>query len=353
MFPRAHFKSCPAVWARYGFTILEILVASVILCVLLAMIFTATESINKTVKHASSKMDAFAAARSGFDIMTQKLSQATVNTYWDYYDANGNRRSATNNSTFVADRYARASDLQFIVAKNTQNSDYGQAVFFQAPENEASSANYRSVQGLLNACGFFVQYSSDDTFRASVVSTPKWRFRLMQCVQPTENLKIFSGTSVFNNYGTSWTGSIPDSSVDETTVTASATPLAENVIALIVWPRLPLASDTAGTQLTTDYQYDSQLNANADPQPVTADQLPPSLQVTIVAIDEASASRIETNSSTPPSIIADALRGKFTDVTLYQSDLDKLGSALAAKKITFQILNTSVALLESKWSITP
>jgi uncharacterized protein (TIGR02599 family) len=318
---------------RRGFTVLEMLVATAVLSLMLMMILTVTKNISATVQHASSKMDVFASSRAGFNIMTQKLSQATLNTYWDYYDAGGNRRNASNAGTFVAKTYGRASDLQFVVAGNSQNSDYGQAVFFQSPEGNASLQQYRSIQGLLNACGFFVQYGGDDAFRPSAVAHPKWRFRLMQGVQPTENLTIFSGASNFQNSGAFWTGTIPAITTGSDTVTASATPLADNVIALVVWPRLSTAADPTGTQLTANYQYDSQRNANTNPQPVTAD--------------------LDTNSSTPPPDIANALHGRFTDVTRYQRDLDDLTNALASKHITCQILNTSIALQESKWSVTP
>lgn len=324
-----------------------------VLGLMLAMVLSVTKNIGASVQHASSKMDAFASARAGFNIMTQKLSQAVLNTYWDYYDASGARRDPLNADAFIAANYGRASDLQFVIVKNSQSSDYGQAVFFQAPEGNASQAGYRSVQGLLNACGFYVQYGSDDVFRPAAIARSQWRFRLMQGGQPTESLQIFSGTSSFKDYGIAWTGAVSPLAPGSATVTAAATPLADNVIALVVWPRLSAVTGTTGTQLTANYQYDSQLNANTTPQPVTAHQLPPCLQVTMVTIDEASAARLDTGSDTPPADISAALSGKFKDVARYQSDLDELASMLTSRHITFQILTTSILLQESKWSVTP
>jgi uncharacterized protein (TIGR02599 family) len=131
-------------------------------------------------------------------------------------------------------------------------------------------------------------------------------------------------------------------------------PLAENVIALIVWPRLSDVDDPTGTKLSSDYQYDSQKNALTTPQPLTANQLPPTLQVTLIVISEASAVRLDTGSATPPTVIENALKNgtqsRFTDPTQYNTDLNAVSSALAASHISFDILSTSIPMKESKWS---
>jgi uncharacterized protein (TIGR02599 family) len=134
----------------------------------------------------------------------------------------------------------------------------------------------------------------------------------------------------------------------------SVTPLADNVIALVIWPRLSPVEDATGNKLTTNYTYDSQAGAivsGGATQPLTANQLPPTIQVTMIVISAASAARLDTG-STPPTVIETALSGKFTksDVTDYANDLASVGTSLAAAHIQYQVLNTTITMKESKWS---
>lgn len=308
-----------------GFTILEMIVGVTILVLLLSMMVGVLSQTSSTIRWSSARADTFSTARSSFDLLSQRLSQATLNTYWDY------------DSPTAPSRYLRQSDLQFLIRQNTQERPYGQEVFFQSPQGYSPSASYQAASGLLNACSFRVRYGSDDGFRPATTSSPRWRYRLMQSLQPAEQLQIFSDRAGDNP---PWVQS-----------TASAElPLADNIIAMIVWPRLPTDEDPTGETLTQDYQYDSYDNALSSPQPVTANQLPPILQVTLVAISESAALQYDTRSSTPPAEIEAALAGKFQSVASYQSDLDELSRALSEKNITHQILNTSVVMRESKWS---
>jgi uncharacterized protein (TIGR02599 family) len=131
-------------------------------------------------------------------------------------------------------------------------------------------------------------------------------------------------------------------------------PIAENVIALIIWPQSPAFG--SANPISTDYQYSSRqgfpLAPTATPlQQAQAEQLPQILQLTLVAIDADSATRLE-NGTVAPAVIESALQGKFTTATTsqYATDLSHLESALAAAKINYQVLTTSVTLRESKWS---
>jgi uncharacterized protein (TIGR02599 family) len=135
----------------------------------------------------------------------------------------------------------------------------------------------------------------------------------------------------------------------------TALPIADNIIALIIWPQSPASS----IPVSTDYQYSSRqgfpLPASATPtEQIQAEQSPQMLQITLVAIDAASANRLCTG-STPPPIIEKALMGSgglFKTASTMQNaaDLTSLENALAAAHVNFQILNTTVTLRESKWS---
>lgn len=338
--------------SRRAFTLIEMMVAMAVLVLLLVLVVSVMNSVSSMVRRSSGSIDALAGARAAFDQMSRTAAQATLNTYWDYDDP------------LSPSVYLRTSDLQFLLRQNTQNAGYGQELYFVAPETYATSTDLLSTSGLLNACAFYVQYTGSDKFRPSPISTQKYRYRLMFGLQPTEKLGLFNtgltqGASTTTNRqilqafwsAHAWTASLANGGVSS--LAQYAAPLADNVIALIVWPRLSGAEDPTGTTLSTDYSYDSQLNAytlTQGRQPLTAAQLPPVLQVTMVAITENSALRLDTGSSTPPSIIENALQGKFTQVAKYQADLDALTAELARNHLEYKVFTTSVPLRESKWS---
>jgi uncharacterized protein (TIGR02599 family) len=375
--------------ARAGFTLIEIMLAAVITVVLVGILLQITTLASTTVTLSTQKLSAFATARTAFDTITKNLSQATLNTYLDYYDANGLRRTDTNSdinnvggATFVPVSFGRASDLQFVIQTNQSKSYYGQEVYFQAPRSYSTDASIQSVQGLLNACGYYVQFGDSHLFQPGVVTAAKYRYRLMQGLEPTENLKVFTATAV------SGTGSTTDSSSTWLTNiqngsgkgSIDVTPIADNVIALVAWPRLSVNNDATGYQLlpaSHAFSYDSQANvapSTTSPyyQNATADQLPPDVEVTMVVLDEASMVREEAmvaasaaalpsaqqaaaSALPPPDIEAD-LAGRFTKADNYATDITGLAKALSGKQpsgtggLNFQIFNTTVALRESKWT---
>jgi uncharacterized protein (TIGR02599 family) len=338
---------------KEAFTLLEVLVACTVLVLLLAMLAAVMQTTTKTVLQASNRLSTYATARSAFDTMNQKLSQATLNTYWDYYNAATppQRRSAANAATFAPAAYGRASDLQFVVRQNTQNSGYGGEIYFQSPEAFSADSSYQSTRGLLNACGYYVQFCSSAAFSPSIFgANPSYRYRLMQGMEPTESLSIYPNAS---SDAVSWITTIKNSGLNAPS--SSVLPLADNVICAVFWPLLPAGQDTTGngTALTTDYTYDSQVPITTlSPQPVQSDTLPPTIQVTMVVIDEASATRIDSG-ATPPSVIQNALAqngGLFKKASSYASDLGLLQGALNAAHIGFEVLTTTVVLRESKWS---
>ncbi|XHR30547.1 MAG: prepilin-type N-terminal cleavage/methylation domain-containing protein [Chthoniobacteraceae bacterium] len=298
---------------KRGFTLLEVLVASAILMLMVVLLASAIGTALATVRRSNSKIDQFAATRAGFDSLTAILSQATLNTYWDY----DNPTTPTN--------YIRKSDLHFLITNTT--GDGGQSVFFQAPLARSGST---IPLGVLNAVGYWVEFG-DDTWKPGHVIINRPRYRLIQGIQPTESLAIFTNTTA------TWINGIKS-------IPTPAFPLADNVIALILWPRRPTAQDSAGTELTADYTYDSRTGTD-----IQKAQLPPSVQVTMIVIDEASAIRI-TSGNTEPAVIQNALKNRFRDVTQYQTDLDAVKSALTTARINYLVLSSPVTLRESKWS---
>jgi uncharacterized protein (TIGR02599 family) len=359
--------------AKSGFTLVEIMVAAAVTVVLVGILLQITTLAGTTVSLSTQKLSAFASARSAFDVVTRNLSQATLNTYLDYYNSSGQRRTDTNSdinnttANFVPNSFGRASDLQFLVQPNQQQPYYGQEVYFQAPRSYSTDASIQSVSSLLNAVGYYVQFGNANLFQPTVVTAAKYRYRLMQGLEPTENLQVFTATQL------SGTGSTTDSSATWLTNikngsgkgSVDVTPLADNVIAFVVWPRLSVNNDPTGVKLLTSppatvtdgYAYDSQYNVPPTgttapfTQALTAAQLPPDVQVTMVVLDEASAIRVQGAAVTAPTAVESALTGKFATADNYAADMTNLANALSTAHLNFEIFSTTVALRESKWSI--
>ena len=317
--------------SRDSFTLVEVLVSLAIFIILLGVLFAIINQVANVMRQSTRQIETFQAARLGFDVMTHTLGQATLNTYLDY----DNSLSPT--------YYLRKSDLDFVIGQAGSatsglpgTAGTGQVVFFQAPLNYVTNAaTYTGTEALLNTVGYFVSFTTNSGIPAHIQTTSNpYRYRLMQMLVPSENNTIFTAT------GDTW---FTDSSYSSFVM-----PVADNIIALIIRPQDP--STTPATDITPDYSYDSNSNAVAIPQIPTAKQMPPVLQVTMVAIDEASAKRLDTGSSTPPPVISSALSGKFQTVSNYSSDLTKLESQLTTAHVPYKIFFSNVPLRESKWT---
>jgi len=335
---------------RDGFTILELLTATAILAAILVMVFSVLSHGTDVWRRANANIDAFQNARAVFDIMTSRLGQATLNTYWDYYDAGYQPfRLAANVADFVPKYYGRYSDLHFVSGPAASllpapppgaSALATQAVFFTVPTGLTTNAAYQPMPELLSACGFFVAFGGDDVTRPAIVTAPiNYRWRLMELTAAAESPGLFDPAT-----GTDWfTAPVAGGQVR---------PLADNIIALVIWPRLAPQNDPEGAAIAPDYAYDSRTTAawSGGRQPIQAHQLPPSVQVTMVAIDEAAAIRLQ-NGSTPPTAITGALAGRFSgDVTACADDLRQVEADLVKSHINYRVFTTTVALRESRWS---
>lgn len=315
----------PASRRGTGFTIIEVLVACVVLVLMLGIVLAIVGQAGEVWRRSNSRLEVYKGARNAFNNLNRLLSQATLNTYWDYDDPNS------------PGHYIRRSELHFTTGPALdvlgQADRYvGQGIFFQAPVNLGAS-DYRGVDGLLSACGFYIEYGSNSAWipeHVRSVNPPTERFRLFQWVQPTENLAVYRAT------GAGW--------IDPSLATG-AYPVADNVVALIIWP----AQENGQATSLNSYHYDTRYQAGFYPQPVTANQLPPMLQVTMVAIDEASAMRLGSGLRTA---IEGALDGLFSDnpATKFQTDLETLESRLVEAKVDYRVFHSSIPMKEAKWS---
>jgi len=340
-----------------AFTLIELIVSMGILAIMIAFLLLMVSQTQKTWKGTAGKIEQFRAARDAFDTMTRRISQATLNTYLDY------------NNPANPTAYIRQSELRFLsgptdlilptltIISNTPTM----GIFFQAPSGFATNTNNAVLQNALNTWGYYIEYGSDTNARPTYLSgsrpIPRVRYRLMEFMEPTENLSVYSYTSTNRNYqGVEWiTNSLGVPEANRPTHV-----LAENVIALILLPKHTPAdiarwnsqggNYSNSSLVSSNYIYNSATNLNSasgDARLNTRNQLPPVIQVTIVAVDETSAIRFPDKMASLSSNMA----GLFTDKDKsYEADLQTLQSTLRSNNINYRVFTTEVMVKGAKWS---
>lgn len=369
----------PSHTRRYaGFSLVEILVSMSILTMLAVLMAGIVKQTSTIWSSTHNKIDQFRAARDGFESMTQRVSQSTLNTYLDYpRDSNGN-------PVLTSASYIRQSELRFIsgpgLTDGYANPAYTHAIFFQAPIGMTDDQpNYGGLQNLLNTWGYFIEYSDDSKARPPFLNTPvKSRFRLMEFMQSAEDMSLYAHTSGTTGYigytGHEWYMDALENTAPPVHV------IADNVIALVILPRLsPNDLDNGGnpfasSALAPNYLYDTSgigaaANGGGNAAALNSkNQLPPIVQITMVAIDEPSAIRMR------PQVLADLQDrlhstsgvfcgnapnnaenlGKYLqrDATNYPDVAQdpSIEAFLINNKINYWIFTTNVSIKGAKWS---
>ena len=327
-----------------GFSLVELMVASAILAVMMGLISLAIRQMAGGIKTSTAKVDAFQSARTGFEAVSRTLGVATLNTYWDYFNSSRQPRSAANASTFQPATYGRQSDLHFLITNNfftTTNTltPVGHSVFFQAPLGYFTNTSSTNPPGSLNPCGFFVAYGNDPTKPNLAGINDRPRFRLYQWLPSSDSLTVASSSGRITN--SAWV-----------TPTNGVRPLAENIIAFVI--RVPSTNSSGYSTNATNYGWNSLTAWATGNQPAQMHQLPPLVNVTMVAVEEAAVNRLAGTAAT--SADASSAMGitnfstLFTDEAQYDADLLRLETALSGKNIPYRTFTTTVPLRGSRWS---
>ncbi len=342
----AVFPSLRTKPTRSGFTLVELMVAAVILIFILGLVFSITTQISGIWRGANSKITAFQNARAAFEGVTRNINQATLNSYYDYYDASWIARPA-GATNFAPANYGRRSELEYISGPADQlfstgvGSKLTHSVFFQAPTGYVSNTNFQmESSSLMSALGFYVEYTNASKydqlprFLRSQTQADRQAFRLIEWLQPSEKLGIYDPTQSPTNRGAWYTSAVASGSQSRI--------IADNIVALIIAPK----SNQTDTALAPNYFYDS--------SPASYDRdrshlLPPLLQVTMVAIDEDSAARLRKiyPNSTPP-----LTTGLFQQASQYESDMTRLKAVLNGEtggpRLNYRIFATTIDTRERK-----
>jgi uncharacterized protein (TIGR02599 family) len=377
---------------RHGFTLLEILVAVSIFAVALVAIVQAVNSVQKVWQDTHAKTREFREARAAMEALNSRLSQATLNNYWDYPPS-----PTGANTPEVPPIPVPNSDLHFVsgsaaVLLEKPDNATGHAVFFQAPIGYAGPASSRSESleyGLLPdalcAWGFYVEFGDDHATLPSFLRSPptkakapprkRHRFRLMEFRQPAHELTIFKSSE---------TSGLPDIALPGTTIDKKSykwfneplsastsdpskrrsTVVAENILAMILSPRDPrkrgreaTSGNRADEDIAPKYLYDTRAGISAaatEDERRTLHRLPAAMQITIIALDEADfANLTESESIQLGGELKSAINGRFRRARDFENDMGSVQGDLNRRKLRYRILTSTVPIPGGRWSLMP
>ncbi len=323
-----------------GFTLVEMLVAMTVTILILVLLLAMVQSTTTTWQRNTERSKSFSAARAAFESMVRTIGAATLNTYQDYYAADRTTR-ASGNQTFRPDIYGRRSDLHFVTGNELVTGQQGGAAFFVAPFDFDVNATTRATDatgGQLNAIGYFVRFSADTSLPDFITNNPP-RFRLYQFLQPTTELKVMNPNFPANEWFTRDVNASPP---------RSCFPLASNIVAFAVLPKLSDRENPALNSLTPNFAYDTRTLWPNGPQPKTMHQLPPVVTIVMVAIDEVSAARIQSG-ATLPDLGFDP-RTIFNQSINLETSLDTIAEKLAEKNLNYRTFRVDIPLRTAKWT---
>jgi uncharacterized protein (TIGR02599 family) len=437
-----------------GFTVVELIVSTALIAALMLMLLGTVDQTQRLFQRSTGKIAQFQSARAAYESMTRRLSQATLNTYWRMHDTDVKDSKAEflyrrhSELQFLSGPTARIltpSPKIIGLAQPVEDLYPTHSVFFQAPlgysvepetrggaDPAAQERKFRALDGLLSACGYFIEFG-DDMQRPDFLNDltppfpPRYRYRLMEMTVPAERLilyrrpndqKGFFDPRVYNENNTYYAGLVDkdrkpvgnflrpawlgkEAALQRELANDGANyrfkfahPIAENIVALIILPKLAESdrlppggtnADPNRLDLAPNYQYDSWRIIKGDASVVSNtvtvlppeagkpavtvsvkldnsvrdNLLPPIVQVTMVAIDEASAVRLSLTPEKLPTWLKSptVLFQKVVTEQEFQTDLKELQDRIAADRtagvVNFRIFSTDVVIRSSKWSRDP
>lgn len=417
---RALSKTC---LSRSAFTIAELLASTALLLAVMLLLVGTVDQTQRVWRRTNEKVTQFQSARAAFEAMTRRMSQATLNTYWRAFETDME-------SEWADFRFRRQSELQFLSGPAARIFGAApllpglhqpvpecyptHAVFFQAPlgyteavgrDGESSTPRFRKLDNLLTGCGYFIEYGPDQDRPEFLAQVPgiseRYRFRLMEMTVPAERLTIFARPKDSKGFNDprifdellqfpykglvqedkspepAWVRPlwlkdallrVPSAGQEEGSHFRFARTRAENIVALIVLPKLAERDRVKidEPELAPNYEYDSwrilvkgQGKVRDGTSYVTVDNvardnlLPPIVQVTMIAVDETSMARLNLGMNNVPEWTNGLFRRAKTEAEYYE-DLHRLErEQLQKAQLNYRIFSTDVLIRASKWSRDP
>ena len=307
--------------ARDAFTLLEILIATGVTLVLIAVLLTLVGQLAESVRLSRASADEFQSAQRVFTTLAERIGQATLNNYRDAlivnnkvqpYQRMSELRFACGPMEGGASPLGAAADLEKTVRP-------GHGIFFQATTGRPRFARDPALLGLdnlVNTWGYFVETGPEieppPSFLPSRTAMERIAPRLLEMREPTEQLSIYKLTSGVPEYaGLEWFRiPLKDRSLVHM--------LAENIAVLLIVPKLTPQETARLLPGANAEQRDAFLAPqlfyhSGAPAPLGADaarnmrhRLPAMVELTMVALDAASVARFYGPNSLDPFDIGNA-----------------------------------------------
>ena len=387
-------SSRPRTAFRAAFSLIELMVSVAVLSLLLVIVFQMLEQMQKTWNRTRQTVSEFKDARNGFEEMGRRIGQATMNAYWGYdYQV----ATLAGIKTRYGREIIRQSELHFVCgpakvlfaggSSKALGSRPGHAVFFQAPfgfcferdKEEKTRLQYEKLNNLLNAWGYYVEFNTDELDRPRFLNAlknapaPRPRYRLMEFRQPTEYLQVYKlglrdlvspkQAAIYKwfseglfSVNSEW--NVQKEPTKGETFFRTTRPIAENIVAMIIQPREATGDSTTKKpeDLSPAYLYDTRRWQWSSPKATeaakTRHQLPPIMDVSFIAMDEASFAQYASRTniidvSGDPKLVSDEL---FVSGVKLTKDFEEIEKKLLALKLDYRIFSSTIRLRESKWT---
>ncbi|MCB1209769.1 MAG: Verru_Chthon cassette protein C [Verrucomicrobiales bacterium] len=367
---------------RRAFTLLELMLAITIFTMIGVVITNAISGTQKAWTKAHATAREFREARNALDTISRNVARAELNQEWVTEDV------ADPLPSFSPERWMRDSDMHFVCGPTNQlipqvNNATSHAVFFQLPagftgaravsETQSSTTEpvYDTLYGALNGWGYYIEFGEDPRTLPDYLrnrpgaggTSKKQRFRLIEFRQPSHEMTLFKmepdGTEpLLKTYSSqeqlyTWFREPIKNSTNGKPEDRRTTVIAENILALVITPYQPPLDSQSVASATTyalapNYLFDSRRFQwqPSDPLAQSARHtLPPTLRLTVVAMDEARWESFSDVESVQIGLaLRDAISGLFSDPTRYEDDLKSIEEALEKRRIDYRILTSNISL---------
>ncbi|HSI61881.1 MAG TPA: Verru_Chthon cassette protein C [Candidatus Saccharimonadia bacterium] len=345
---------------RVGFTLVEVLLSITILSVVLVTTTMLLDASLGQLRIAEARLAQFREAQAAFETMSLRLAGCDISPYYGYEYQNQDQNT-------VPIGHKLQSDLHFVSGPArsgpqplfASGQHPGHAIFFHGTYGFTEDDNWSGFGTLLNSWGFFVEFGDDSTTRAAFLNGTggaprRYRFRLRELQVPAEQVRTYAAK--LNSESTqekifAWFR-------DSKAASGQVHTVAENILALIITPLVPPGSkDANGSDIGVNglapaYYYDTRnyQHARTSQAESTRHRLPPLLNLTLIALDEASAQRLEDlHGAAMPNLGMDLL---FQDATRYHQDIQTLETSLQGLKLNYRVFSTTVRLRNARWTGT-
>ncbi len=278
--------------SKRAFTILEVLVATAVLCIMVVLLASITGHVSKVWQQVAANNQQRSAARVLLHYMARELQAVRKPVPMPSASADNA------NLQMIASLPANAANASVIPADNL----YPHALFWQVPVAQNTS------KGNIASVGYFIRWDTSQAGRAKPVLS-----RFFVAPSDAANFQVYdrSGASAQN-----WLSVLP--SVAPATAPAYQGWMSDNVIAL--WIRFldtdgqPITQNAAGQTLNSGYGFDSRqgyrspTSGQVHPGPA----YPPCVEISLVVVDSRTLEKIKAPIIPAPTTPADFSKGAGT-----------------------------------------